>query len=125
MFLSFSQQKLKKDVDLVKSLGYVFSAITLTRQKLEGKVPLIGFSGAPVREGLTFCTCNISVLIIKVDSGQAIQKICLLRKKGIDKEKISTMMMKKPGPEMKAVVKMTMVCNFNDECAALSVGDRR
>ena len=51
-YLSFSLQKLKKDVDLVKSLGYVFSAITLTRQKLEGKVPLIGFSGAPVREGL-------------------------------------------------------------------------
>ena len=65
------------------------------------------------------------MLIIKVDSGQAIRKICLLRKKGIDKEKISTMMMKKLGPEMKAVVKMTMVCNFNDECAALSVGDRR
>ncbi|KAK2554597.1 Uroporphyrinogen decarboxylase [Acropora cervicornis] len=40
-------EKLKKDIDLVKSLGYVFSAITLTRQKLEGKVPLIGFSGAP------------------------------------------------------------------------------
>ena len=31
-----------------KSLGYVFDAITLTRHKLEGKVPLIGFSGAPV-----------------------------------------------------------------------------
>lgn len=28
-------------------LGYVFDAITLTRHKLEGKVPLIGFSGAP------------------------------------------------------------------------------
>ena len=123
-YLSFSFQKLKKDVDLVKSLGYVFSAITLTRQKLEGKVPLIGFSGAPVREGLTFCTCNISVLIIKVDSGQAIQKICLLRKKGIDKEKIRPMMMKRR-LEMKAVVRMTMVCNFNDECSALSVGDRR
>ena len=35
------------------------------------------------------------MLIIKVDSGQAIQKICLVRKKGIDKEKINTMMMKK------------------------------
>jgi len=42
-------QKLKKEVDLEKSLGYVFQAITLTRSKLEGKVPLIGFSGAPVR----------------------------------------------------------------------------
>jgi len=30
-----------------KDLSYVFSAITLTRHKLEGKVPLIGFAGAP------------------------------------------------------------------------------
>jgi uroporphyrinogen decarboxylase len=29
-------------------LDYVFKAITLTRSKLEGKVPLIGFTGAPV-----------------------------------------------------------------------------
>ena len=28
-------------------LQYVFDAITLTRQKLEGKVPLLGFTGAP------------------------------------------------------------------------------
>lgn len=40
-------EKLKKDVDLEKSLSYVFQAITLTRIKLEGRVPLIGFSGAP------------------------------------------------------------------------------
>ncbi|KAI8509879.1 PREDICTED: uroporphyrinogen decarboxylase-like isoform X2 [Branchiostoma belcheri] len=39
--------KLDKDVDVNKTLGYVFDAITLTRHKLEGKVPLIGFSGAP------------------------------------------------------------------------------
>jgi len=30
-----------------KDLSYVYSAITLTRHKLEGKVPLIGFAGAP------------------------------------------------------------------------------
>ncbi|KAF7998057.1 hypothetical protein HCN44_009455 [Aphidius gifuensis] len=30
-----------------KELGYVGEAITLTRHKLEGKVPLIGFTGAP------------------------------------------------------------------------------
>jgi len=30
-----------------RDLNYVFEAITLTRHKLEGKVPLIGFSGAP------------------------------------------------------------------------------
>ena len=47
--VSCPPQKLKQEVDLEKSLGYVFSAITLTRFKLEGKVPLIGFSGAPVR----------------------------------------------------------------------------
>ena len=29
-------------------LQYVFDAITLTRHKLEGKVPLLGFTGAPV-----------------------------------------------------------------------------
>ena len=47
-------QKLEKEVDLEKSLGYVFSAITLTRNKLEGKVPLIGFTGAPVRMQIFF-----------------------------------------------------------------------
>ena len=45
-----TSQKLQQEVDLQKSLGYVFCAINLTRVKLEGKVPLIGFSGAPVRK---------------------------------------------------------------------------
>ena len=36
-----------KDMDLKKELGYVFTAITLTRHNLDGLVPLIGFSGAP------------------------------------------------------------------------------
>ncbi len=40
--------KLSFSVDVNHELGYVFSAITLTRQRLEGKVPLIGFTGAPV-----------------------------------------------------------------------------
>ncbi|KAI5698414.1 hypothetical protein M8J75_006396 [Diaphorina citri] len=40
-------KKLKTPVDVYKELNYVFEAITLTRHKLEGKVPLIGFSGAP------------------------------------------------------------------------------
>lgn len=35
-------------VDVNKKLKYVFEAITLTRHKLDGRVPLIGFSGAPV-----------------------------------------------------------------------------
>ncbi|XP_015601481.1 uroporphyrinogen decarboxylase isoform X3 [Cephus cinctus] len=33
--------------DVEKVLGYVADAITLTRQGLQGKVPLIGFTGAP------------------------------------------------------------------------------
>lgn len=39
--------RLPSHVDVSKELGYVMHAITLTRQRLEGKVPLIGFSGAP------------------------------------------------------------------------------
>ena len=36
------------EVPIVReALKYVFDAISLTRHKLEGKVPLIGFSGAP------------------------------------------------------------------------------
>lgn len=38
--------KLKK-VDVQKDLGYVLEAIELTRQKLAGRVPVIGFCGAP------------------------------------------------------------------------------
>lgn len=40
-------QRLRVKVDVGKELAYVFRAITLTRHKIEGKVPLIGFSGAP------------------------------------------------------------------------------
>lgn len=41
-------EKLKKNVDVNKELGYVMEAIRVTRHALDGKVPLIGFSGAPV-----------------------------------------------------------------------------
>jgi uroporphyrinogen decarboxylase len=34
-------------VDVTKELDYVYQAITLTRKKLKGRVPLIGFCGAP------------------------------------------------------------------------------
>lgn len=34
-------------VDVDEALGYVFQAITLTRHRLGGHVPLIGFAGAP------------------------------------------------------------------------------
>lgn len=36
-----------RSVDVSKELDYVYEAITLTRQKLKGRVPLIGFCGAP------------------------------------------------------------------------------
>lgn len=42
--------KLRQKVDVTAELGYVFQAITLTRHSLEGRVPLIGFSGAPVSD---------------------------------------------------------------------------
>lgn len=40
-------RRLSDNVDVYKELGYVGDAITLTRKKLEGEVPLIGFCGAP------------------------------------------------------------------------------
>ncbi|TFK73026.1 uroporphyrinogen decarboxylase [Pluteus cervinus] len=40
-------KKLPQVVDVQKELQYVFDAITLTRQGLNGEVPLIGFTGAP------------------------------------------------------------------------------
>jgi uroporphyrinogen decarboxylase len=36
-----------QDPDVRATLGYVFDAITLTRRLLEGRVPLLGFCGAP------------------------------------------------------------------------------
>jgi uroporphyrinogen decarboxylase len=38
---------LQRQVDVSKELDYVYKAITLTRKKLQGRVPLIGFCGAP------------------------------------------------------------------------------
>lgn len=38
---------MERHVDVAKELDYVYKAITLTRQKLKGRVPLIGFCGAP------------------------------------------------------------------------------
>ncbi|KAJ3290329.1 Uroporphyrinogen decarboxylase in heme biosynthesis [Borealophlyctis nickersoniae] len=39
--------RLKTEVNVDVELGYVFDAITLTRQGLDGRVPLFGFVGAP------------------------------------------------------------------------------
>ncbi|KAI7871465.1 uroporphyrinogen decarboxylase [Spinellus fusiger] len=40
-------ERMHKHVDVDKKLGYVYDAITLTRHKLDGRVPLFGFVGAP------------------------------------------------------------------------------
>lgn len=41
-------ERLRDPAAAASELGYVFQAITLTRQQLAGRVPLIGFAGAPV-----------------------------------------------------------------------------
>jgi uroporphyrinogen decarboxylase len=38
---------MEKQVDVKKELDYVYQALTLTRKKLAGRVPLFGFCGAP------------------------------------------------------------------------------
>lgn len=38
---------MNKKVDVARELDYVYKAITLTRHKLKGRVPLFGFCGAP------------------------------------------------------------------------------
>lgn len=38
---------MRRDVKVADELEYVYKAITLTRKKLQGRVPLIGFCGAP------------------------------------------------------------------------------
>lgn len=55
-------KKLNTIVDVTQELHYVMDAITLTRQRLEGRCPLIGFAGAPVsfRSTLTFQSFSLS-----------------------------------------------------------------
>jgi hypothetical protein len=55
--------------DVKQELGYVFDAITVTRHKLEGKVPLIGFSGAPVSNPLIRRIQTFSVMFFLEHSG--------------------------------------------------------
>ncbi len=38
---------LDKNIDVADRLGYVFEALKLTKKELNGRVPLIGFAGAP------------------------------------------------------------------------------
>jgi uroporphyrinogen decarboxylase len=41
------KEVVEREVDVAESLDYVYKAITMTRHKLAGRVPLIGFCGAP------------------------------------------------------------------------------
>lgn len=41
------QEIMDKKVDVKKELDYVYKALTMTREKLQGRVPLFGFCGAP------------------------------------------------------------------------------
>ena len=41
------KELIEKKVDAKKELDYVYKAITMTREKLAGRVPLFGFCGAP------------------------------------------------------------------------------
>jgi uroporphyrinogen decarboxylase len=41
------REVMDRKVDVAEELDYVYKAITLTRQKLAGRVPLFGFCGAP------------------------------------------------------------------------------
>lgn len=41
------QEVMAKDADVREELDYVYKAITMTRHKLKGRVPLYGFCGAP------------------------------------------------------------------------------
>ncbi|KAF3764957.1 uroporphyrinogen decarboxylase [Cryphonectria parasitica EP155] len=41
------KEVMERHVDVAKELDYVYKAITLTRKKLQGRVPLFGFCGAP------------------------------------------------------------------------------
>lgn len=77
-------KRLPPHVDVQKELGYVFEAITLTRHKLAGEVPLIGFSGAPwtlmayMIEGggsKTFTTAKTWLFRYPEESRELLQKI--------------------------------------------------
>lgn len=54
-------KKLNTIVDVTQELHYVMDAITLTRQRLEGRCPLIGFAGAPVSFRSTLWLSKVSL----------------------------------------------------------------
>ena len=49
---------LKSPAEALPELQYVFDAITTTRKELNGIVPLLGFTGAPVRDLTLFISCD-------------------------------------------------------------------
>lgn len=61
-------KRLKKKVDVHKELQYVFDAITMTRHALEGRVPLIGFTGAPWTQMVRRITCNTCLTLLFMDA---------------------------------------------------------
>lgn len=61
-------KQLKKE-GVIDRLKYVGQAITLTRHKLEGTVPLFGFSGAPVTSSSLKVLCDcFCIFLFSVDS---------------------------------------------------------
>lgn len=68
-------QQLQAKVDVSKELNYVFKAITLTRHKIEGKVPLIGFSGAPVRDVAQISICEKMAEVLN-EGGRFLMLLC-------------------------------------------------
>lgn len=81
------QELLDRNVNVEKELDYVYRAITLTRQKLQGRVPLFGFCGAPwtlfcymVEGGGTKLFVQVKTWIYKypTDSKKMLQKLAEL-----------------------------------------------
>lgn len=54
---------LETPVDVDSKLDYMFKAINLTRHKLEGRVPLIGFAGAPVRNSFNYLVTHVFIFL--------------------------------------------------------------
>ena len=51
--------------DVQETLSYVFDALALTKKELNGRVPLIGFAGAPWKSSATWCRAKAVKLLMK------------------------------------------------------------
>jgi uroporphyrinogen decarboxylase len=74
------KEVVEREVDVAESLDYVYKAITMTRHKLAGRVPLIGFCGAPwtllcymVEGGGSKMFIKIKTWIYKVQAGAQVR----------------------------------------------------